>query len=75
MMQTKFKTIRERLGMTQAAIASALGMTQGNVSLYEVRGQTVTPEVAAKLIELCRSHGIEIGFDHLYDDAVEVPAA
>lgn len=66
-----FKSIRQRLGMTQAAIGEALDCTQGNVSLYE-RGQTVPPEAAGKLIELARSRGLSISFDHVYGDS-ELP--
>ncbi|MFC6520104.1 helix-turn-helix domain-containing protein [Undibacterium arcticum] len=46
----QFQIIRERLGVTQAAIADAIGVTQGNVSHYE-KGQTVPPDVARRLIE------------------------
>lgn len=54
--------------MTQAAIGSELGVTQGNISFYE-KGQTVPPDVARKLIELARRHGLELSFDHIYGDA------
>lgn len=67
-----FKPIRERLGMTQAAIGEALGVTQGNVSFYE-KGQTVPPPVAAKLIELAQSKGLPLTFDHVYG-AADLPA-
>ena len=60
-----FKKIRERLQMTQAAIGAELGVTQGNVSFYE-KGQTVPPDAARKLIELARSKGLELTFDHVY---------
>jgi transcriptional regulator with XRE-family HTH domain len=76
-----FKSIRERLGMTQAEIGKALGMTQGNVFFYESRGQEVKPSVATKLIELARERGLAISFDHVYgatelppEGAPEVPA-
>ena len=65
------QTIRRRLDLTQAALAEAIGVTQGNVSFYE-RGQTVPPGVAAKLIEFAGSKGLPIGFDHIYG-AKELP--
>ena len=65
-----FKTIRQRLGATQAAIAEAIGVTQGNVSFYE-KGQTVPPQIAAKLIEHARSLGHTITFDDLYASTEE----
>jgi putative transcriptional regulator len=66
-----FRSIRQRLGLSQAAIADALGVTQSNVSFYEneARPQTVPPAVASKLIELARSRGLAIGFDHVYGAA------
>ena len=60
-----FKSIRDRLGVTQAEIAAALGVTQGNVSFYE-KGQTVPPGAAAKLIEFAKSKGVEISYDDVY---------
>jgi len=67
-----FKQIRAALKVTQEEIAYAIGVTQGNVSFYE-RGQTVPPDVAAKLIEFARSRGLVITFDHVYG-AAELPA-
>ncbi len=63
-----FKSIRERLSMTQAAVGEAIGVTQGNVSFYE-KGQTIPPAVAAKLIDVARAKGLEITFDHVYGAA------
>lgn len=60
-----FKVIRERLGMTQAAIGKAIGVTQGNVSFYE-KGQSVPPDVAARLIAAAKGRGHALTFDDLY---------
>ena len=71
-----FKAIRARIGATQASMAEALGVTQGNVSFYE-KGQTIPPSVAAKLIEFAKSHGHVITYDDIYagDSAsTEAPA-
>ena len=59
------KVIRDRLELTQAALAEALGCTQGNVGHYE-RGQTVPPGVARKLIAVASAHGHRITFDDIY---------
>lgn len=67
------KTIRERLGITQQAMADGLGCTQGNVGHYE-RGQTLPPVMAKKLIDFCASRGLTITFDHVYGDAPIGPA-
>lgn len=63
-----FKSIREKLSMTQATIGEAIGVTQGNVSFYE-KGQTIPPAVAARLIEVSRSRGLALSFDHIYGSA------
>lgn len=64
---SNLKSIRDRLGLTQAALGEALGVTQGNVSFYE-KGQTVPPTVARRLIEVARSKGVALTFDDVYGD-------
>lgn len=59
------KSIRERLGVTQAELAAALGMTQGNVSFYE-RGQMVPPDAARKMIDFASARGQVITFNDIY---------
>lgn len=66
------RNIRIRLGKTQAELADALDVTQGNVSLYE-NGQSVPQAAAAKLIDFAKTLGLEIGYDHVYG-AVDLPA-
>lgn len=53
------------LGATQQELADGLGMTQGNVSNYE-RGQTVPPDVAARLVAYAKARGVELSLDHIY---------
>lgn len=62
---SKFKTIREKLGVSQDEMAAALDCTQGNVSLLD-RGQTVQPYIAEKLIVFAASKGLHIGYDDVY---------
>ena len=69
-----FKSIRERLKVTQAEIATAIGVSQGNVSFYE-KGQTVPPGVAAKLIEFAKTKGVDITYDDIYATPVQRDAA
>jgi putative transcriptional regulator len=66
-----FKAIRERLGLSQSAIAEALGCTQGNVSFYE-RGQTVPPDMAKKLIAHAASLGHRVTYDEIYGELPKV---
>jgi len=60
--------IRARLRVTQAALATGIGVTQGNVSHYE-RGQTVPPDVARRLIAFAAGLGHVITFDDIYRPA------
>lgn len=62
------KRIRERLGVTQQVLADGIGCTQGNVGHYE-RGQTLPPEMAARVIAFASPRGLRIGYDHIYGDA------
>lgn len=68
---SKIKTIRDRLGLTQTALAQGIGCTQGNIGHYETKGQTMPPEVAKRLINFAASHGVEIGFEDVYGPAAE----
>lgn len=67
MSASAFKSIRERLGVTQAVMADGIGVTQGNVSFYE-KGQTVPPQVAGRLIEFAKSRGLSITYDDVYSE-------
>lgn len=60
------RDIRERLGMTQEAIADGIGVTQSNVSHYEQGRQQMPPDVARRLIALAHSLGHELTFDDIY---------
>lgn len=67
----KIKLIRERLGVTQKALAEGIGCVQGNVGNYE-SGQTVPPASAKRLIAFAESRGLALTFDHIYGEA-ELP--
>lgn len=66
------KTIRERLGLTQAILAEGMGCTQGNVGHYE-QGQTVPPDAARRLIAFAKTKGCELTFDDIYGDPSIAP--
>lgn len=59
------KSIRERLGVTQSALAVGMGCTQGNVGHYE-RGQTVPPDSAKRLIAYALSLGHLVTYEDIY---------
>lgn len=67
----KIQIIRSRLGLTQAELGDAIGVSQMNVSYYE-RGQDIPPRVARRLIEVAAQRGLLISFDHVYGTA-DVP--
>lgn len=60
--------IRTRLGVTQATLAKALGVSQGNVSNYE-HGQAMPAATAKKLIEFSITLGEIVTYNDIYGDA------
>lgn len=62
---SEFKTIRNRLDVSQDEMAEALGCSQGNVSLLD-RGQTVQPAMAMRLIDFAAQRGLVISMDMIY---------
>jgi len=62
------KSIRTRLGITQAALAEGIGCTQGNIGHYENKGQTVPPEVAKRLIVFAAERDLAITYDDIYGE-------
>lgn len=68
------KAIREKLGLTQAALAEAIGCTQGNVWHYE-QGQAIPPRMAEKLIAHAKSMGHEITFNDVYGAPISTEGA
>jgi len=70
------QTIRARLGVTQAALAKALGVSQGNISHYE-KGQEVPPPIAKLLIEFAAGLGHVVTYVQIYGEpagAIQPPA-
>ncbi len=68
MPMNNIRHIRQRLGLSQAALGDAIGVTQGNVSFYEL-GQDVPPKVARKLIDAAARSGLALSYDDIYSDA------
>lgn len=59
------KSIRERLGLTQTELATAIGCTQGNIGHYE-RGQYLPVERAERLIDFAQGKGLRLTLDQIY---------
>lgn len=68
------RQIRQLLGLSQAAFGDAIGVTQGNVSFYEMGVQDVPPKVARRLIEAAAKRGHELTFDDIYSTSREQAA-
>lgn len=65
-MKNNLKSIRERLGLSQAALASELGVSQGNISQCEKQVQEVSPDLARKIVAVGSRLGVEVTFDDIY---------
>jgi len=63
---SRIRSIRERLGMSQADLAKILGRTQGNIGHYEIREQVMPPQVAQRLIFEAAVRGHRITYDDIY---------
>jgi putative transcriptional regulator len=63
---SNIKAIRDRLKLTQSALAHGIGCTQGNVGHYENKGQTMPPDMARRLIEFASAQGLVITFNDIY---------
>ncbi len=70
---SNIKDIRERLKLTQSALAKGMNCTQGNVGHYE-KGQTVPPEAAKRLIAFAQGLGHKVTYEDIYGPAVKSKA-
>ena len=64
----QIKSIRDRLGITQSALADGIGCTQGNIGHYE-KGQTIPPDMAKRLIGFAKTMGHEVTYEDVYGPA------
>lgn len=62
------KQIRAQLGVTQLALAQALGCTQGNLGHIEAGTQEITVQRAKKLIAFAAARGHVVTLDQIYAD-------
>lgn len=65
-MTNNLKSIRERLGISQAKLAALIGVSQGNISHCEQQLQEVSPEMARKIVSAAKDLGQEVTFDDIY---------
>lgn len=55
------------MGLSQSELATELCVSQGLVSNYERQVNTVSPEVATKLISVALDRGVTINFNDIYE--------
>jgi putative transcriptional regulator len=60
------KVIRQKIGVTQAELAAALGVTQSQISKYERSDQDIPPAVARALIQYAQTKGKRFTFNDVY---------
>lgn len=60
------KKLRKQAGISQSALASALGVSQGAVAHYEKGIRRVNVEGAKKIIETLNNQGIDCVFEDLF---------
>lgn len=62
-------------GMSQKDFGDAIGVTQGNVSHYELGHQDMPPSVARRLIEAARERDLMVTWDDIYGSRQPTPSA
>lgn len=63
---SRIREIRERLNLTQTAMADELGCTQGNIGHLERGTQVLMPDRAERLIEVASKRGLRLTLDQIY---------
>ncbi|NMG64350.1 helix-turn-helix domain-containing protein [Azoarcus indigens] len=69
------QTIRKRLGLSQAAFADAIGVTQGNVSHIERGAQELTLTVARRIKAIAAERGHPTTLEFICGDTSPQEAA
>lgn len=64
---SQFRSIREKLGLTQEELGVIVDRTQGCIAQYEA-GTTVPPSVAKGVIDYAKEKGHELTFNDFYSE-------
>ncbi|WP_296268438.1 helix-turn-helix transcriptional regulator [Pseudomonas sp. UBA6562] len=72
---SNIKNIRERLRMTQAALAVAVGVTQSAIAHYENERRKPGLEECRKIVAAFNSHGAGVTLDEVFPPADALSAA
>ena len=64
----QLQRIQDRIGLTQAQMADALGIKQGTWSKYRRGLLRFPPEKAKELLKIAMGHQLLIDLNHVYQD-------
>lgn len=70
----KLTTLRLIFGLTQNEIADYLGKSRTSITHYETGRYVPTIETVKRLVEFYAKKGIDIRYEHLFNDSVEIDA-
>lgn len=62
----QIKSIRSRVGLTQAKFGDCIGCTQSAIGQFERGESDPTIEKAIRIIDMAGSHGLVIQLEHIY---------
>lgn len=62
----RIKEFRQKINLTQSALAAELECEQTTVSNYENGFRSPDIETVKRLIAVFRRHGLDVGFDDLF---------
>ncbi|MDR5859430.1 helix-turn-helix transcriptional regulator [Halomonas eurihalina] len=64
------RSLRAKAGMTQRELAEACGLGQSAIGNYEAGTRAPSLDVAQKIIEAVRAHGVDVSIEDLFAGAV-----
>ena len=68
------KQLRIELGMTQAQLAAALGVSQSTITHIETGKRSPSPALALEIVQIARKHRKKITLEALYAPSRNVNA-
>lgn len=70
---SNMKTIREKVGVTQAALAKTVGLTQGAIAHYENERRKPGLEECRRIVDALNSSGAAVTLDDVFPP-MNIPA-
>ncbi len=72
---TSMKSIREKLGLTQAELGLDVGLTQGAIAHYEKGRRKPGLEECRRIVSAFNARGAEVALDEVFPPSVSQSAA